>query len=53
LFGNEIPVAKEYLKALIVLPSSLVFNWYNKLENFTPLLGVQYVGQDRKLISKN
>jgi non-specific serine/threonine protein kinase len=26
LFGNEIPVAKEYL-SLIVLPSSLVFNW--------------------------
>jgi non-specific serine/threonine protein kinase len=36
LFGNEIPVAKEYLKALIVLPSSLVFNWYNEARKFTP-----------------
>jgi non-specific serine/threonine protein kinase len=53
LFGNEIPVAKEYLKALIVLPSSLVFNWYNEARKFTPhFRRVQYVGQDRKLISK-
>jgi non-specific serine/threonine protein kinase len=53
LFGNEIPVAKEYLKALIVLPSSLVFNWYNEARKFTPHFErVQYVGQDRKLISK-
>jgi non-specific serine/threonine protein kinase len=36
LFGNEIPVAKEYLKALIVLPSSLVFNWYNEEESLRP-----------------
>jgi non-specific serine/threonine protein kinase len=34
---NEIPVAKEYLKALIVLPSSLLFNWYNEARKFTPL----------------
>lgn len=53
LFGNEIPVAKEYLKALIVLPSSLVFNWYNEARKFTPhFRRVQYVGQDRKLLSK-
>ncbi|TWI02221.1 non-specific serine/threonine protein kinase [Flavobacterium tiangeerense] len=53
LFGNEIPVAKEYLKALIVLPSSLVFNWYNEARKFTPhFRRIQYVGQDRKLISK-
>jgi non-specific serine/threonine protein kinase len=47
------PVAKEYLKALIVLPSSLVFNWYNEARKFTLILEeIQYVGQDRKLISK-
>ncbi len=53
LFGNEIPVAKEYLKALIVLPSSLVFNWYNEARKFTPhFRRIQYIGQDRKLLSK-
>lgn len=53
LFGNEIPVAKEYLKALIVLPSSLVFNWYNEARKFTPhFRRIQYVGQDRKILSK-
>ena len=53
LFGNEIPVAKEYLKALIVLPSSLVFNWYNEAQKFTPhFRRIQYVGTDRKVLSK-
>ena len=53
LFGNVIPQAKEYLKALIVLPSSLVFNWYNEARKFTPhLRRIQYVGSDRKLIAK-
>ena len=53
LFGNEIPVPKEYLKALIVLPSSLVFNWYNEARKFTPhFRRIQYVGNDRKLLSK-
>jgi non-specific serine/threonine protein kinase len=53
LFGNAIPQAKEYLKALIVLPSSLVFNWYNEARKFTPhLRRIQYIGNDRKLIAK-
>lgn len=53
LFGNEIPQAKEYLKALIVLPSSLVFNWYNEARKFTPhFRRVQYVGNDRKILAK-
>ncbi|CAN1499660.1 HepA Superfamily II DNA/RNA helicases, SNF2 family [Flavobacteriaceae bacterium] len=53
LFGNEITVPKEYLKTLIVLPSSLVFNWYNEARKFTPhFRRVQYIGTDRKLISK-
>jgi non-specific serine/threonine protein kinase len=53
LFGNEIPIPKEYLKALIVLPSSLVFNWYNEARKFTPhFRRIQYIGNDRKLLSK-
>ncbi len=53
LFGNEIITPKEYLKALIVLPSSLVFNWYNEARKFTPhFRRVQYIGNDRKLLSK-
>jgi non-specific serine/threonine protein kinase len=53
LFGNEILEPKEYLKALIVLPSSLVFNWYNEARKFTPhFRRVQYIGNDRKLLSK-
>jgi non-specific serine/threonine protein kinase len=53
LFGNEIPTPKEYLKALIVLPSSLVFNWYNEARKFTPhFRRVQYIGSDRKQLSK-
>lgn len=53
MFGNEIIPSKEYLKALIVLPSSLVFNWYNEARKFTPhLRRVQYIGNDRKLLSK-
>ncbi|QBN18768.1 DEAD/DEAH box helicase [Flavobacterium nackdongense] len=53
LFGNEIPIAKEYLKALVVLPSSLVFNWYNEARKFTPhFRRVQYVGNERKLLAR-
>ncbi|WP_348822692.1 DEAD/DEAH box helicase [Flavobacterium aestuarii] len=53
LFGNEIPMPKEYLKALIVLPSSLVFNWYTEARKFTPhFRRVQYIGNDRKILSK-
>ncbi|WP_100842175.1 DEAD/DEAH box helicase [Flavobacterium sp. 5] len=53
LFDNEIHTPKEYLKALIVLPSSLVFNWYNEARKFTPhFRRVQYVGNERKILSK-
>lgn len=53
LFGNSIPQAKEYLKALVVLPSSLVFNWYNEARKFTPhLRRIQYIGNERKLIAR-
>ena len=52
LFQNETVVEKEPLKALIVLPSSLVFNWYNEAVKFTPHFSkMQYVGNDRKLLA--
>ena len=36
------------LRALVVLPSSLVFNWRNELERFAPSLTVQaHTGQNR------
>jgi non-specific serine/threonine protein kinase len=47
LFGNEIPVAKEYLKALIV-PPPLVFNWYNEARKFTPILESSICGTRSK-----
>jgi SNF2 family DNA or RNA helicase len=51
LFQNETVVEREPLKTLIVLPSSLVFNWYNEAIKFTPHFSkMQYVGNDRKLL---
>jgi SNF2 family DNA or RNA helicase len=51
LFQNETVIEKEALKTLIVLPSSLVFNWYNEALKFTPHFSkMQYVGNDRKLL---
>lgn len=53
LFGTEIPTKKECLKALIVMPSSLIFNWYNEARKFTPhFRRLQYVGNDRKKYAK-
>ena len=43
----------EFLKTLIVAPSSLVFNWYNESRKFTPHFRcIQYIGNDRKLLAK-
>ncbi|WP_281235227.1 DEAD/DEAH box helicase [Flavobacterium gelatinilyticum] len=51
LFSNETTTEREPLKALIVLPSSLVFNWFNEAGKFTPHFSkVQYVGNDRKSV---
>lgn len=52
LFANETTVEREPLKALIVLPSSLVFNWFNEAGKFTPHFSrMQYVGNDRKQLA--
>ena len=52
LFQNETTIEREPLKTLIVLPSSLVFNWYNEASKFTPHFSkMQYVGNDRKLLA--
>ncbi len=50
LFNDPLEV-KTYLKALIVLPSSLVFNWAHEIVKFAPHLTiVKYTGADRKKI---
>lgn len=52
LFQNETTIEREPLKTLIVLPSSLVFNWYNEVQKFTPHFSkMQYTGNDRKLLA--
>lgn len=51
LFSDPLEV-KTYLKALIVLPSSLVFNWAQEIIKFAPHLNiVKYTGPDRKKIT--
>lgn len=53
LFANETTIEREPLKALIVLPSSLVFNWFNEAGKFTPHFSrMQYVGNDRKQLAR-
>ncbi len=43
----------EFLKVLIVSPTSLVFNWYNESRKFTPhFRRIQYIGNDRKVLAK-
>ena len=53
LFGELHSTGRKSLGALIVLPASLVFNWYKELRTFAPALQVvQYIGANRKKINK-
>ncbi len=49
LFGAPIEEIVGPLKTLIVLPSSLVFNWYNEIQKFSPRLQtIRFTGTSRK-----
>ncbi len=51
LFSNPLEV-KTFLKALIVLPSSLIFNWAQEILKFAPHFSIiKYTGSDRKKIA--
>ncbi|WP_459210728.1 DEAD/DEAH box helicase [Aquimarina rhabdastrellae] len=51
LFATPLEV-KTYLKTLIVLPSSLVFNWAQELLKFAPHFSIaNYTGSDRKKLT--
>lgn len=48
LFEDNAP-PRETLRAIIVLPSSLVFNWYDETKRYVPHFRcIQYVGNERK-----
>lgn len=54
LFSNAITVEKEPLKAIIVLPNSLLYNWQEEAKKFTPQLSqALYFGKERKNYKKN
>lgn len=51
LFSNPLEV-KTFLKALIILPSSLIFNWAQEILKFAPHFSIiKYTGSDRKKIT--
>ncbi len=51
LFSDPLEI-KTYLKALLILPSSLIFNWVQEILKFAPHLSiVKYTGTDRKKIT--
>ena len=50
---SGVEVQKEALKVLVILPSSLIFNWYDETKRFAPHFKcTQYVGADRKVKAK-
>ncbi|WP_051477587.1 DEAD/DEAH box helicase [Aquimarina pacifica] len=51
LFDEPLAI-KTFLKVLIILPSSLMFNWVQELQKFAPHLTIiKYLGSDRKKIA--
>ena len=44
---------KDFLRTLVIMPTSLIFNWHNETKKFAPHFRIlQYAGKDRKLLAK-
>ncbi len=53
LFQETETISSPFLKALIVLPSSLIYNWKDESNKFVPHFKcIQYVGSDRNSLLK-
>ncbi|MEO0059408.1 MAG: hypothetical protein RLZZ312_1055 [Bacteroidota bacterium] len=47
---EQTKLRNDFLKTLIVLPSSLIFNWFNEIKTFTPHFRIlRYTGADRQM----
>jgi superfamily II DNA or RNA helicase len=52
LFGELIEQTRVPLKALVILPASLVYNWHGEIKKYAPSLQVlRYTGPGRKKVS--
>lgn len=48
LFGETIVTGRKSLSALIILPASLVYNWYHELKKYCPAMQIlRYTGAKR------
>lgn len=53
LFSSNQPSITKRLKALVVAPSSLTYNWFNETKRFAPhFTRLNYTGMDRKIKHK-